>query len=150
MCGADDPVAETDVCLILLVLVNGNPLTEAGNAEAQAIAGAIAAFQLNTRTRRDYGLDPLDTMTIPCVTMTNTRPDFYLIPVTTVLSDAVMAGRHPTTQTQVLRCPIVDTRRRVLGIRMDDREYRKLAFKSFLAFKTLAKSHWVHILKGIK
>jgi len=32
---------------------------------------------------------------------------------------------------------------------MEDVEYRKLALKRFLAFKTLAKSYWVHFLEEV-
>jgi len=37
-----------------------------------------------------------------------------------------------------------DTRARVEDIR-----YRKFALKQILAFKTLTKSHWEYVLKGV-
>ncbi|KIJ15760.1 hypothetical protein PAXINDRAFT_176326 [Paxillus involutus ATCC 200175] len=136
-CGESNRVAQTDVCLIhtptfvLLALV---------------IAEAIAAFQFNNRKRKDRGLNPLNAMTIPCITMKGTRPTFYLVPVTTELSNAVITGQYPATQTQVLRCVTV-ARRASTG--MEDTEYRKLALKRFLAFKALARSHWLRVLEGV-
>jgi hypothetical protein len=44
-------------------------LSNRNDAEAQVVAGAISAFQFNNRERRDQGLDLLDAMTIPCITM---------------------------------------------------------------------------------
>jgi len=146
-----DPVGQTGVCLIhfrpylvLLVLIVANTLTDEAGAEAQVVWSAIMAFRLNNKLRRDHGLDPLDAMAIPCITMANTCPTFYLVPVTTALSDNI-TGQRPSTQTQVLRCPTVTT----CTAGMEDTEYRKLVLKRFLAFKALAKSHWVHILEGV-
>ncbi|KAG7091404.1 hypothetical protein E1B28_010441 [Marasmius oreades] len=149
--GDGKSVAPADVCLIhnsnfvLLVLVEDSFLTLRNDSEAQVIAAAIAAFQFNNRNRRGRTLQPLDTMTIPCITMTGTCPSFYLVPVTTELSKAVTSGLHPATQTQVLRCA---TLAKDLG--MADTEYRKLALKHILAFKTLARSHWECILEGVR
>ncbi|KIJ21258.1 hypothetical protein PAXINDRAFT_159434 [Paxillus involutus ATCC 200175] len=126
ICGESDRVAQTDVCLIhiptfvLLVLVVDKTLYNRTDAEVQVIAEAIAAFQFNNRKRKDRGLNPLNAMTIPCITMKGTRPIFYLVPVTTELSNAVITGQYLATQTQVLG---------------------KLALKRFLAFKVLARSH---------
>jgi len=50
-------------------------------------------------------------MTIPCITMSGTRPTFYLVPVTTELNDAVITGQYPATQTRILRCATVLTPR---------------------------------------
>ncbi|KAF8836673.1 hypothetical protein BDN67DRAFT_973863 [Paxillus ammoniavirescens] len=58
--------------------------------------------------------------------MKSTRPTFYLIPVTTELSNVVITGQYPATQTRVLRCVTV-ARRASTG--MEDTEYRKLALK---------------------
>ena len=109
--GETDPV-QIDLCLIhpsshfiLLALATDNTLTNRVNAEGRVIAGAIAVFQMNNDIRRDRDLDPLDTMTIPCITMANTRPTFYLVPVTAALSKTVILGQGPTTQTVVFRCP---------------------------------------------
>jgi len=105
-------VVRTDACLldryltiVLLVVINDDILTGKADAEPRVIAAAIAAFQCNNRKRIDLGLDPLDTMTIPCIKMTGTRPTFYLVPVTEALSDAAISGQHPTTRTRVLCCP---------------------------------------------
>ncbi|KAK1217045.1 hypothetical protein PQX77_020319 [Marasmius sp. AFHP31] len=152
ICG-ENRDAEADVCLIhysptfvLLVLVDNETLTNRLDAEPQVVAEAIAAFQFNNTKRTEHGLDCLDAMTIPCITMTGTRPTFYLVPVTTELSDAVITSQYPAHQTHVLRCPTVPPR---ASTGMEDTEYRKLALKRFLAFKTVAKSHWSHILEGL-
>jgi hypothetical protein len=71
--------------------------------------------------------------------MSGTRPTFYLVPVTTVLSQAVIEGQYPITNTCVLQC---ETPGRHASIGMEDVEYRKLAFKRFIAFKELADTNW--------
>lgn len=152
VCGKTDPI-QTVSCLvhthqqfILLVLVGG----EAGavGLEAWAIAGAIAAFQYNNNKRRDGRFDPLDAMIIPCITMTGTHPDFYLVPVTASLSNAIIIGRRPTTQTRVLHCSTIATHTQDASVGMEDTEYRKLALRRFLAFKELVQKHRALILKG--
>lgn len=50
------------------------------------------------------GLPELEAMTIPCITMSNINPTFYLVPVTKELSNAVMGAQYPPTQTRVLKC----------------------------------------------
>ena len=153
ICGKTDPV-QPDLCLVhtherFILLVHVNNMTNAVNMEAQAIAGAIAAFQFNNDRRRECHLDPLNAMIIPCVTMTGTRPDFYLVPVTTSLSNAVITSRRPTARTRVLHCPTIETRTQGAGVGMEDTEYRKLALKRFLAFKELVQRHRALIEKGI-
>ena len=153
ICADGSRVAQADVCLSnvstsdLLLLVRGKALTNGTDSEAQVVAGAIAAFQFNNVKRRERGFDPLDTMTIPYIMMTGTRPTFYLIPVTTELSNAVITGQYPATQTQVLRCATVAKHVPYISAGMENTEYRKLALKHFLAFKELAKSHWMRILE---
>jgi hypothetical protein len=155
ICGQANRVAQTDVCLIhnpsfvLLVLVEDKTLSNPTDAEAQVVAEAIATFQFNNGKRREHDLDPLDAMTIQCITMNGTRPTFYLVPVTKELSNAVITGQYPTTQTRVLRCATVASHMRRASTGMEDTEYRKLALKRFPPFKALAKSHWVHILEGV-
>ena len=158
ICGESNRVAQPDVCLlhrltfVLLVLAEDKTFTDKARPEVQVVAEAIAAFQYNNDKRSDHDLPPLDAMTIPCITMSATCPTFYLVPVTTELSNAVTSGQYPATQTQVLQCATVATRATHIwnaNTGMEDTEYRKLALKRFLAFKTLAKSHWEHILEGV-
>jgi hypothetical protein len=87
-------------------------------------------------------------MTIPCITMVGTRPTFYLVPVTRELSAAVTMGSLPTTKTLVLKCVTAPAHARRASEGMAETEYRRLALKRFLAFKTLAKSHWAKFLDG--
>ena len=149
ICGINS-VAQPDLSLIhdrgfvLLSLVQEKG---SDDGEAQVVAQAIAVFQFNNRMRREYGLSPLDAMTIPCITISRTRPTFYLAPVTTELSEAVIGGRYPKHTTQVLSCHTVP-KKLYISFGMWDTEYRKLALKCFLAFKELAKSHWVRVLEG--
>ncbi|KAG2355356.1 hypothetical protein BDR07DRAFT_1426395 [Suillus spraguei] len=76
ICGDNQRVAETDVCLldlrsmILLVLQDDKTVFSRSYPEPQITP-------------------PLDAMTIPCITMVGTRPIFYLVPVTEALSNAV-------------------------------------------------------------
>ena len=149
------PTPQMDVCIInvepifvLLVLVVDKAPYAIGSM-AHVIAGAIAAFQFNNEKRKECKLKPLDTMTIPCVTMAKTRPTFYLVPVTTALSDAVISGTFPATPTEVTYCPTIGTHTKYAYVGAEDIEYRKLLLKRFLAFKALAKIHWEHILEGV-
>lgn len=154
-CGDAKSVAQADVCLIyrptlvLLVVLADKTLEIRANVGADVVATAIAAFQFNNRKRIEFGLMPLDAMTIPCIAMCGTRPTFYLVPVTKDLSNAVVSGQFCTTQTQVWMCPTVLEHARNCRIDMENTEYRKLALRRFLAFKALAKSHWEQILEGI-
>jgi len=155
ICGDPNRTAETDVCLlhypsfVLLVLVEDKTLYNKGDPEAQVVAEAIAAFQYNNTKRGNKGLPLLDSMTIPCITMSGTRPTFYLVPVTQDLSDAVILGQYPATTTHVSKCVTVRTHARRPSEGMEDARYRTLALKRLLAFKTLAKSHWEQNLNGL-
>jgi len=97
----------------------------------------------------EHNLEPLDTMTIPCVLMAEARPTFYLVPATTALNDAVISGTFPTTPTEVQYYPTIATHTKHMSVGAEDREYRKLFLRRFLAFKEVAKKHWEHILEGV-
>ena len=83
-------------------------------------------------------------MIIPCITMVGTRPTFYLVPVTAELDNAIKAGDYPVAETVVQKCDIKPTHTRNFSdsAEMNNLVYRKVALERFLAFKTLAKSHW--------
>ncbi|KAF8067567.1 hypothetical protein FPV67DRAFT_1141351 [Lyophyllum atratum] len=153
ICGDENRVAETDVCLLyrprlaLLVLLQDKTIFKI-SPEAEVVGEAIAAFQSNNAKREASGLPPLDAMIVPCITMTGTRPTFYLVPVTQSLSDAVILGQYPATQTRVLRCVTTRAHAPTISEGMENLEYRRLALKRLLAFKTLAKSHWEQFLNG--
>ncbi|KIJ62409.1 hypothetical protein HYDPIDRAFT_73745, partial [Hydnomerulius pinastri MD-312] len=78
ICGDDRRVAMTDLFLVqgttTILLVIQEDKTDIGtkNPEAQVIAEAIAAFQYNNAARDRSGLDPLDSMTIPAITILGT------------------------------------------------------------------------------
>lgn len=153
ICGDGNRVAQADVCLLYrpsLVLLVLKTIFNKTNPEAQVVAEAIAAFQFNNEKRGASGLLPLNAMTIPCITMTGTRPTFYLVPVTQNLSDAIILGQYPVTRTQVLKCVTTRVHARTTGTSegMENIEYRKLALKRLLAFKALTKSYWEQILNG--
>ena len=149
ICG-ETRAAQTEVCIIyrpttiLLVLVG--TLLDKTNAEAQVVAEAIAAFQFNNAKRAARGQPVLEVMTIPCIIMFGTNPTFYLVPVTTELSKAVVTAQYPTTQTRALKCVTVMAHQRRISDGMADTEFRKLALKRFIAFKSLAKSYWQQFL----
>ena len=156
ICGDNDAVAEIDVCLlhrtslILLVLINNKTVLNEPDPEAQVVAQAIATFQFNNRKRGEYGLPPLETMTIPCITMAGTRPTFYLVPVTRGLINAIHLGEYPRlTQTQVVKCVTLGANARNTVEGMENTHYRELVFRRLLAFKMLAKRHWEEILIGL-
>ena len=104
-CGTSNHIAWPDACLlhrqtfILMMLSCDNTSPAMLNIEDWIIAEAIAAFQYNNQLCTHLGLEPLYSMTIPCIAMIHTHPFFYLVPVTTELSHAVMAGQHPATKT---------------------------------------------------
>ena len=155
ICGDSNQVAQTDIFLlhrptmVLLVLIEDKTLSNGTDAESQVVAEAIAAFQFNNKKREGRGLGRLATMTIPCITMNGTRPTFYLVPVTQELSNSVIGGVYPATETRVLRCVTVSAHTRRASEGMEDTEYRKLALKRLLAFRMLARSHWNLFLEGL-
>ncbi|KAJ7839498.1 hypothetical protein B0H13DRAFT_1650215 [Mycena leptocephala] len=163
ICGSSTTTARTAVCLlhrpatlVLLVVVthreseseSESNTTIVTDPHAQAVAAAIAAYQFNARTRADLGLEPLQRMVIPCISMAGTRPTFYLVPVTAHLSTAVATGQYPACETVVSMCECVasgDGR----GMGMADTEYRRVALGRLLALRTLARRHWEGILDGV-
>ncbi|KAF4617519.1 hypothetical protein D9613_006338 [Agrocybe pediades] len=146
--------AQAAVCLIyrpsttiLLVLVDEKTLLDkAGNAETLVVRQAIATFQFNNERRKERGQPVLENMTIPCISMFGTVPTFYLVPVTRELSEAVMTAQYPTSRTVVQKCRTVAAHQMQPGNGMADIEFRKLAFKRFIAFKSLARSCWEKFL----
>ena len=151
ICG-DDKSAQTDVCLvngrtmILLILQEDKTVFNISDPEPQVIAEAIAAYQYNNNKRERRGLAVLDEMIFPCITMVGTRPTFYLVPVNQALSDAVTTGQYPPAPTEVKKCVTVAGHNRSLSEGMDRPEYRRVALERFMAFKTLARSHWEKFL----
>ena len=67
-------------------------------------------------------------MTIPCITMTGTRPIFYLVPVTRELSEAVLTGQYPAHTTKVNKCVVISNGGR-LGEGMESPGFRQVAFR---------------------
>jgi hypothetical protein len=166
ICGKTSETAETNVCVVylprptliipLVLVTDDSASTEGTNAEAQAIAGAVAAFQFNNNNRKSLNLAPLEVMTIPCITLSGTSPTFYLVPVSRSLSNAVATGQYPPTQTDVLKCVTsLDDNAGSCechasdSIGMGNIEYRGLALQRFLAFKTLAESYWKEIVQDV-
>ncbi|KAJ7112008.1 hypothetical protein C8R44DRAFT_985432 [Mycena epipterygia] len=149
--------AQTDVCLlhrrptlILLVLVVDKTLSNITDPQSQVIAEAIAAFQFNNDKRVGLSLKPLESMVIPCITISGTRPTFYLVPVTLELSTAVITGQYPPSETLVSVCITIAEHSRRVSDGMEDIGYRKVALQRFLAFRTLARTHWETILDGLQ
>ena len=146
----DQNQAQTDMCLvhksstIVLVVKEEHDLIS-HSSEAQAIAGAIAAFQMNNRTRMRFSRPELDSMTVPCIMMVATRPTFYLVPVTQELSDAVARGQYPLSRTVVKKC-VVPSISIHMDRCMDNLDYRQLALWHLAAFHALAKAHWSSFL----
>jgi len=150
ICGDSGRVAQTDVCLmadsstILLVIQQDKTVNSTKDPEPQVIAEAIAAFQYNNLARHRLGLQPLETMTIPAITMIGTRPMFYKIPVTQQLSDAVISGQYPVNQTVVTACVSAPSSSRVIE-GMEVPETREEILKHYLAFKVMAKQYWAEM-----
>ncbi|KAG1852216.1 hypothetical protein F4604DRAFT_1300295 [Suillus subluteus] len=148
ICDEIRKVAKINLCLrdfeskmILFLQMNKTPMGRS-NVEARMIVGAIAAYQYNNNKRQKRDLHPLDTMTIPCITMVRARPTFYLVPVTKALNDAVISGQYPSDRTEVLKCEVASD----YDGGMEAPEYRGVALQYYVAFKSLAKSHWEKFL----
>ncbi|KAG1795253.1 hypothetical protein EV424DRAFT_1648952 [Suillus variegatus] len=149
ICDYNRKVAQISVCLrdmesgMLLLLQMDKTQIGRSNVEACMIPGAIAAYQLNNNKRQERGLPPLDAMTMPCIKMIGTRPTFYLVPVTKALSDAVISCQYPSAKTEVLKCEVASDH----NGGMEAPEYRGIALQYYVAFKSLAKSHWEKFLR---
>ncbi|KAI0250796.1 hypothetical protein BJV78DRAFT_1217017 [Lactifluus subvellereus] len=151
ICG-DRRSARADVSLvhissvILLIIQEDKTITSPNDPEPQVIAEAIATFQHNNRKRARLDLPTLDMMTIPCITMVGTIPFFYLVPVTSQLSDSVISGQYPLQPTVVRRCTPPSRRRASEG--MEFPEYRRISLQYYNAFRDLAKTSWTKFIDG--
>ncbi|THU97505.1 hypothetical protein K435DRAFT_583757, partial [Dendrothele bispora CBS 962.96] len=154
ICGDTTRTAQADVCLmhgtsaILLVFQGDKTEISSRDPEAQVIAKAIATFQYNNRARSRAGLDELDTMTIPCITMLGTCPVFYKVPVTKDLSNAIIMAQYPSEPTLVTKCIVaaaLGTSRR-LSEGMENPQFRKIALQHYEAFRELAGDLWDRFL----
>ena len=155
ICGEINRKATLDICLvsdqlmpmILLLVRRDKPALGSSGPGPSVIAGAIATFQYNNRSRAKMGLPTLDMMTIPCITVEGTRPLFYKVPVTQNLSDCVATGQFPKQQTVVTRCsppapPAYEG--------MESPKYRHTALRYYDAFRDLAEYCWAPFLTGCK
>ncbi|KAF4618186.1 hypothetical protein D9613_011670 [Agrocybe pediades] len=142
ICGASMH-AKTDVCLlrnrseiILLVQEDKRHLENRGDAEAQLIAKAIAAFQSNNKKRVLAGLDPVQHSLMPGIVMIGTAPIFYKIPVTENLANAVTYGIFPQAPTIVhFHVPTIPRPHRRLSEGMKPLDNRHAILRCYEAFK---------------
>jgi hypothetical protein len=150
ICGDISCTAQTGVCLVtpqqLMILLVFQGDKSAFNSmtrpEPQVIAEAIAVYQYNNRRRQMAGLPTLEAMTIPCITIVDMRPTFYLVPVTQALSNAVVTSQYPENPTTVVKCVTFLGPNHQYSEGMETPEYRRVAFQHFVAFKSLAKEYW--------
>jgi hypothetical protein len=105
MCGFGKH-AKTNVCvingetgMILFIIKNKTMWDISANPEPRIIAGAITIFQYNNRKHAAKNWPPVDRMIIPAITMHDTCPTFYLIPISQQLSNAVKNGNKPIEET---------------------------------------------------
>ncbi|KAF8636825.1 hypothetical protein AX17_003232 [Amanita inopinata Kibby_2008] len=121
ICG-NERSSQTDVYLVdgrsmmLLILQKDKTIFNSSNPEPQVIADAIAAYQYNNNKRERRGLSRLDNM---------------------ALNDAVITGQHPSVQTQVQKCVTIIGYHHSFREGMEKPEYRLIAFRHFIAFKSL-------------
>ncbi|PPQ73951.1 hypothetical protein CVT26_006405 [Gymnopilus dilepis] len=135
--------AKTDVCLlknrskiVLLVQEDKLQMEVRGDAEAQLIAAAIAAFQSNNKKRTLAGFNPVHHQLIPGIIMIGTAPTFYKIHVTRELADAVTYGIFPEVHTVVhFYVPAVPRPHRRLSEGMKPLDNRYIALRCYEAFK---------------
>ncbi|KAF8346555.1 hypothetical protein F5887DRAFT_1061156 [Amanita rubescens] len=83
----------------------------------------------------------LNSMTIPCITMTGTRPILYMVPVTRHLSEAVVLSQYPLSPTMVKKCVVASNSRRP-GEGMETPDFRQVSLQHYTAFRKLAEAHW--------
>jgi hypothetical protein len=111
MCG-EEVFLEADVCvmdcntsnILLVVQEDKSHINLAADPQAQLVADAIAAFQMNNANRRDrLFLPTFDSQVIPGITMIGTCPRFYKIHVTSALDHCVRGGLYPAIKTTVYR-----------------------------------------------
>ena len=95
---------KTDVCVvdyspqnkgILLLFQEDERFLEQGDAEAQVIAEAIAAFQTNNLQRAMAGQPTVNAQVLPAITMTGTALTFYKVDVTSALVEAIEGAQYP-------------------------------------------------------
>jgi len=134
--------ARADICLlsreeVVLLVQEDKRFRSEADPEPQLIAEAIAAFQRNRAKReRGRGQQPLEEAVIPGVVMVGARPTFYKVRVTSELANAVMGGRYPERQTEVLTCPLESGGSPLAPtLTMLDLPCREAALKYFEAFK---------------
>ena len=84
-------------------------------------------------------------MTIPAITMIGTRPVFYKIPVTQELSDAITTAQYPVSKTEVVKCVVAPTSRR-LSEGMEVPEFRREVLQHYEAFRRMSKECWEHFI----
>lgn len=134
--------AETDVCLMnpygllntfgnIFLVVQGDKNGDR-YVDAQLMARAIAACQINYNTRRGQGLPEMDVMVIPGVAMVGTRPTFFKIPVTKELCDAVARGNYPFHKTVVKRCSLHHAH---AAFGLSNPEFRRFAIPYYLRLR---------------
>ncbi|KAI0299842.1 hypothetical protein BC826DRAFT_966837 [Russula brevipes] len=87
---------KADNTILLLVqedkrVFPGDPL----DAQAQLVAGAVAAFNTNNASREAAGLPPLAEKVMPGIVMVGTSPSFFKIPVTQTLASHIAHGTYP-------------------------------------------------------
>ena len=141
--------APTSVCLIqgrsgiilIPVIQEDTPV----DPEPKVIASAIATFQYNSRLQARLGKEKLDSMSIPCITMSGTRPTFYVVPVTRELSKAVHTGQYPASTTLVKKC-IVALNNYRLSEGMESPGFRQVALQHYASFLPFARTHWENFI----
>jgi hypothetical protein len=138
ICGSTS-LAQTDVSILrkrsglILLVQEDKRQINIKDPEPQVIAEAIAAFQENNRIREESGLEGIDRMAFPCITMIGTFPRFYLVPVTKELSYCVIGGVYPNDTTEVLKyTPRVPNK---TSDAMKNREDRKKILQCYESFK---------------
>ncbi|KAF8188714.1 hypothetical protein BJ912DRAFT_968297 [Pholiota molesta] len=90
--------------ILLVVQVDRTHSDPAADPEAQLVASAIAAFQMNNANRcYRLFLPALESLVVPGVTVSGSFPRFYKIHVTSALDLCVMGGLYPPVQTTVHR-----------------------------------------------
>jgi hypothetical protein len=131
--------AQTDLYVVdkheyLLIVQEDNHLVGPYYPEARLLIAAIAAFYQNNRRRNENHLPILKSRIITGITMYETSPIFFRMPITQELVECVQMGIEPMTDTIVLRLvPLFPDGFREGMLPLGN---RLLALKCYDAFKT--------------
>ena len=135
---ADVTLVDSNSKLLLVVLASTLPRDVPSYPEAQIVAAALAAFQLNNNQRqRGQLVDQLDMEHYPAIIMVGALPVFYKVKITVDLNLGVQLGKTPNFETIVERYTPVCLREKasIGGLDMLSEEDKEKILQCYKAFR---------------